>query len=92
MLILSIVPQWANLPPTGISGRGKIGSGKGWLSVLCGRQGMFRVGELIRVTAPLRKVLSNTGCKGLSLNFRPVQLALFRSGRLARLSRSLKCS
>ena len=29
--------KWVNLPPTGISGCGKIGSGKGWLSELCGR-------------------------------------------------------
>ena len=28
--------KWANLPPTEISGRGKIGSGKGWLLELCG--------------------------------------------------------
>ena len=28
--------KWATLPPTGISGHGKIGSGKGWLSELCG--------------------------------------------------------
>ena len=84
--------KWANLPPTGISGRGKIGSGKGWLSELCGRQRMFRGGELFSVTSPLRKVLPSTGHKGLSLSFRPVRLALFRSGRLARLSRSLECS
>ena len=44
--------KWAN-PPTGISGRGKIGSGKSWLSELCGRWGMFRGGELFRVTTPL---------------------------------------
>ena len=53
---------------------------------------MFRGGELFRVTAPLRKVLSSTERKGLGLSFRSVQLALFRSGRLARLSRSLKLS
>ena len=28
--------KWANLPPTGIPGCGKTGSGKGWLSELCG--------------------------------------------------------
>ena len=28
--------NWANLPPIKISGRGKIGSGKGWLSDFCG--------------------------------------------------------
>ena len=71
--------KWANLPPTGISGRGKIGSGKGWLSELCGRRGMFRGGELFHVTTPLIKILSSTGLKGLGLSFRPVQLVLFRS-------------
>ena len=49
--------KWANLPPTDISGCGKIGSGKGWLSELSGRRGRFRGGELSYVTAPLRKVL-----------------------------------
>ena len=84
--------KWAKLPPTGISGHGKIGSGKSWLSELCGRRGMFRGGELFSITAPLRKVFSSTGHKGLSLSFRPVLLALFRSGRLAQLPWSLKYS
>ena len=53
---------------------------------------MFRGGELFCVTAPLREVLSRTGRKGLDLSFRPVQLALFRSGQLVRLSKSLKHS
>ena len=44
---------------------------------------MFRGGELFSVTTHLRKVLPSTGCKGLSLGFRPVRLALFRSRRLA---------
>ena len=37
---------------------------------------MFRGGELFSDTAPLRKVLSSTGCKGLRLSFRPVRLCL----------------
>ena len=50
--------KWVNLPPTGISGHGKIGSGKGWLSELCGRPGMLRERELLNATTPLlRKVL-----------------------------------
>ena len=71
--------KWANLPPTGISGHGKIGSGKGWLSELCERRGMFRGGELFNVTTPLSIVLSSTGRKGLSLSFRSVLLGLLRS-------------
>ena len=47
---------------------------------------------MFHVTAPLRIVLSSTRHKGLGLSFRPVRLALFRSGRLVRLSRSLKHS
>ena len=35
--------------------------------------------ELLGVTAPLIKVLSSTGGKGLGLSFRPVRLRLFRS-------------
>ena len=51
--------KWANLPLTGISGPGKIGSGKGWLSEFCGRRGRFRGGEMSYVTTPLTKVLSS---------------------------------
>ena len=40
---------------------------------------MFRGGELLCVTTPLRKVLPCPGCKGLRLSFRPVRLVLFRS-------------
>ena len=29
--------KWANLPPTGMSGRGKTDSGKGWTSIFCGK-------------------------------------------------------
>ena len=61
--------KWANLPPTLISEGGKIGSGKGWLSELCGRRG-----KLFCVTAPNGKVLSSTRRKGLGLSFRPVVL------------------
>ena len=61
--------KWANLPPTGVSGHGKIGSGKGWLSELYGGRGMFRGGELFGVTTPLRKILLGIGRKGLSLSF-----------------------
>ena len=43
--------KWANLPPTGLSRCGKIGSGKCWLSEL----GMFREGELLCVATPFRK-------------------------------------
>ena len=69
--------KWANLPPTGISGRGKIDRGKGWLSELCGRRGLFRGEELSRVTTPLIIiVLSSTGRKGLGLSF--VQKNLFK--------------
>ena len=56
--------KWVNLLPTGISGRGKIGSGKGWLSELCGRRGRFKGGELSYVTSPLRKVLSSIKQRG----------------------------
>ena len=62
-----------------MSGRGKTGSGKGWLSELCGRRGSFRGGELSRVTTPLSIVLSSTGRKGLGLSLRPVRLCLFKS-------------
>ena len=48
----------ANLPPTGMPGRGKTGSGMGWLSELCGREGKFRGGELFGVTTPLEEILS----------------------------------
>ena len=46
--------------PTGMSGLGKTGSGKGWLSELCGRRGKFRGGELFGVTTPLEEILSVT--------------------------------
>ena len=52
--------KWANLPPTGMPGLGKTGSGKGWLSQLCGGRGHFSEGELFGVTAPLHKILSIT--------------------------------
>ena len=80
----------ANLPPTGISVRGKICSGNGWLSELCGRRGLFRGGEMSRVTTLLSIVLSSTGRKRLGLSFRPVRLWLVRSRWLIRLSRSFK--
>ena len=69
----------ANLPPTGILVHGKIGSGKGWLSELCGRRVLFRGGELSCVTSPLCIVLSSTRRKGMGLSFRPIRLCLFRS-------------
>ena len=50
----------ANLPPTGMSGRGKPGNGNGWLSELCGRGGKFRGGELFGATTPLEESLSGT--------------------------------
>ena len=51
---------------------------------------MFR--EMFQVTVPLGKVLSSTGRKGLALSIRPVWLAVFRSKKFARLSRSFKWS
>ena len=71
--------NWANLPPTGISECGKTGSGKAWLSELCGTQGIFRGGELSRVTTPLSIVLSRTRRKGLGLSLRPVRFGLFKT-------------
>ena len=57
--------KWTNLPPTEVSGRGKIGNGRSWLSELCGRRGMFRGGKLLCVATPLRKGLPCTGRIGL---------------------------
>ena len=73
-----------NLSRTGMSGRGKTGSGKVWLSELCERGGKFRGGELFEVIAPLEEILSCTLRKGLILCFRPVRLCLFRSRRFAK--------
>ena len=63
--------KWINLPPTRISWRSKIASGKGWLSKLCGRRGMFRGEELFGVTTLLSQIFLSIGRKGLCLRFRP---------------------
>ena len=65
--------KWANLPPTGISWRGSTGSGKGWLSKLCGGRGKFRGGELSSVTIPPSEILFITSCTGLSMCFRSIR-------------------
>ena len=67
----------ADHPPTGISGCGKIGSRKGWLSKHCGRRGKFRGGELLYVATTLRKVLFCIQHTGLWLILRPVRLFFF---------------
>ena len=78
--------KWANLPPTGMSGLGRTGSGKGWFSEFCGRWGLLRGGELFRISTSL-SIVFITGCVWLCLTFRPVRLRLLRPGRF---SRSLK--
>ena len=71
--------KWANLPPTGMSGRGSTVSGKGWLSEFCGGRGKFRGGELFGDATPPGEILFITCRNGLSLCFRPIRLCLFRS-------------
>ena len=67
-----------------MTGRGSTGSGKGWLSELCGGRGKFRGGELFGVTTPLSEILFITCRNGLSLCFRPIRLHVFRSRLFAR--------
>ena len=78
----------ANLSPTGMSGRGSTGSGKGWLSELCGG----------RVISPLGKILFITCRSGLSLYesilslLRPIRLRRFRSRLFGRIFWHFKSS
>ena len=59
--------KWANRPSTGMSGRGSTGSGKGWISELCGGRDKFRGGDLSGVISPLSEILFITSSNGLSL-------------------------
>ena len=49
--------KWANLPPTGMSGHSRIGSGKDWISEFCGRWGLLRGGELFLISTFLSILL-----------------------------------
>ena len=82
--------KWANLPPTGRSRRGNAGSGKGWLSYLCGGRGKFRGGELPRVTRLLREILFITCSNGLRMSFRPIRLRKVKFSLFSRIFGHLK--
>ena len=81
--------KWANLPLTGMSGRGRTGSGKGWTSAFCGRWGLLRGGELFLIPASLC-ILFPIWWIWLCLDFRPERLLLLRPRKFSRLLWSFK--